>query len=657
MIQAFAGWDILVGKANGGKVDFADQAIDLPHQHTDQYGNTINIDFVLDSMSIGAIYSTASFHYDRLNQGERVKIFRKSYINIRTGSTDFFRGQIIGQRMSHGRVIFSAVGVSNLVNNLPILGVLRKNSLLAPTQNTFSVFNEQGKADFQVGTFGTDDRNDNEIGVDAFVWANRDVVSHLLTVLGLQINKINNGLSYFDFDASRLEVFSKIGQLKAEDNLSVPVGILDELDFTAKEDGKLAVVVNKNISTENAGTGTMNIGSEIKIFDRFDFAKRKNITYDSVNALAAGQTDGLPFSINVTHDFSSPTSLIMYSGQRYVQTILEFDPNNTLHIEEIKTDSETKIILFYDGKATGNFIDSAVPWAEIFGSNKAGTFTSIDPRIENYDELVAGKGSIAPQMINNFEVFFKFKTGTFDTSYSDKDKTFLQDSPIWLEGIQHHGLTLSHIDKLNINLANNEFELSITGFNTETDGKFTIEEFKARVEKIFIPVTIEVDSRVVVESFRLNDKGTGFAGMFVAVDNTKKVYNELASVLDMSRSSEKMIIDNSLRPLQRSGALKTYEDGVITTVNDEQLFVETFKKIVNKRLSEMVFNDGVSMSMSIPNEIYHNLLSSNFPKNIGDWLDDIEDSAGSVFAGYEMPRPMMLISQGFTNTTTTLNFQ
>ena len=67
---------------------------------------------------------------------------------------------------------------------------------------------------------------------------------------------------------------------------------------------------------------------------------------------------------------SSSTSLILYTGRRYVETILEFDPSDTKLTEEIKTDSETKFILFYDEEATGNFISSIVPWTEYLAQIK-----------------------------------------------------------------------------------------------------------------------------------------------------------------------------------------------------------------------------------------------------------------------------------------------
>lgn len=662
----FTGWKIVVGLAAIDPIFTAGEFFPTgDYVQKDIRGNLIFTDFILSSFTLGNIFESATFFYDRLSQASPVPTFRKAYVNILANNEVHFVGQIQNVQESHDRVTLQAVGIGDLINALPITGVLRERFQTLPLQNTFSTFNEQGKADAQLDAEGTGNivANDNPKDRDLIPWTSNLLVEYLLKLMGTQQLQTVD----FDFNLASVHMKNKLFANKIEDNKVVVGGILDEIEELATEDGQFLILRNVQGQGSRTSTTAVITGADLEIRNRFVVSQQADIEYNIDETVGDVSILGIPFEVNITKDHSTPDRLIVYSGKQYVQTTIIFDPSDVEHFEEVADEFSTSLIFRDVGIATDEFMAGGERWVDIFGSNKATTFSSISPRISNYDEIIAQKGELAIQTVSDWEIFYEFKDEAFKPGYVDKDKFFLQGSEKWDQGIKEEvNDSLTRIDGLNWDPIANKLEFKLTGFNQSGDASFKTEDFKDVVNRVIIPITIEVDNRLVVEVKRvqriLKTPALGIQSMFEVTDVTGDPVSAVNNLTyDYRQHSYEMIVEDNFRPMKRVAALQTYEDGELIIITDEVNFIDELKEIAKRRHSDIVFSDGSSMTLTIPIELAFEAgkLGVKLPTTLGNWLQEIKASPESghrEFSGYSLPRPLSVMGATYTNTDVTFSF-
>jgi len=209
------------------------------------------------------------------------------------------------------------------------------------------------------------------------------------------------------------------------------------------------------------------------------------------------------------------------------------------------------------------------------------------------------------------------------------------------------------LESLNFEIAQDKLEVRISGL-IQQDGSLNAvkNEIRNKIDFFHIPVTIEIENRVVVVSFLDDVFGTP---TFTTIDLQDSAFLEETNMITDSILWE---IRDDLRPIQYLHGFDSYSDvdGIVTR-NEKATFqttlIDKLKENAEATLKEAIFNDQSSMAITIPIELIPTL-PATFPLEIGDWVETIGGDASN--AGYGLNRPMIIKSVSYTQTTKTLNF-
>jgi len=177
-------------------------------------------------------------------------------------------------------------------------------------------------------------------------------------------------------------------------------------------------------------------------------------------------------------------------------------------------------------------------------------------------------------------------------------------------------------------------------------------EIRNKVDFFHIPVTLEIENRVVVVTTLDDAPGNP------TFSSTQMDDSEFLQCTDMILESPLWEIRDDLRPIELLFGFDSYNDttGIVFKI-EKASFETTLKdKLIENAeatLKEAIFNDGTNMTITIPIELIP-LLDSTFPLNIGDWVDTIGGDTKN--AGYGLNRQLIIKSVSYSNTSKTLNF-
>jgi len=396
---------------------------------------------------------------------------------------------------------------------------------------------------------------------------------------------------------------------------------------------------------------------KLKIIEKYDLALKKSIIYDK--EAKSGDEDslkGASFPITINDDFSGPTKIIISSGRKFITTIFTIKPKTTFdYAREREVDDKTGEFLF-DGETipeSGNLVfesdeilgDSANSYTllDLFQSGKVGTLASINPRFAT-EPIVGQEITFADQ-----EVYVDFKQN--QVLGISPQREVLMGGKAWVDarGNKGSGL-LDFLESLNFEFSQNTLRLTISGLIKE-GGSFNsaINRIKNSVDFFHIPVTLEIENRVVVVVTKDDAAGIPTFSSRVLQDSELQETNNDSVIYE---------VRDDLRPIEFLFGFDSYSDTTGIELKTEKASFQTSMEnilidIGETTLKEASFNDGSSMSIQVPLEILPKL-GSTFPQDIGDWVDTIDGDSGN--AGYGLNRPLILKSKSYSIDSVTLNF-
>jgi hypothetical protein len=672
-------FDVLVGDASTGLT--TDRAY-APHQQTTISGSTVEIRWTMESLDVEAINSRATISYERLNTASKVKNYRMALVNIRisfAGSDAFgagdciFAGRVTGQTITHDRVVLTCDGLDTIAGRIPALGVERVLPVgTGKSTNTISVFNEAGKPDKR-GDAATGLQNDRLEDGDDGTWTTWEAAVMCCQRIH-DLMDAGAGGATFRFDMVKdLDIGGTDKSQRMDQSETRPAGALDLLQQAAAENGYVIISAIDTSDTVTYDGKTFYASMYPLAYSRFDDARKKNITWNKYQTIAGCDLDGIPFPMTLTLDDTQASKIVAYSGKRRVCTVLEIDPSNTDYTETTTDENGKPMLRFHAAgyQTSRNYVyESTKTRATLFGANKWSTFSGVNPRITNQTAISDGEadGILVEPVYADQEVIWRFKAGVFPTgpigSPSETcpfttSSEILQGGQYWDEAVYFSSKeteALDLMDKIDVKFSQDSLDVTITGFMENEDSEdtgITVEQFLATVSRLLLPVTVDADDREVVLAEHTAQNG-GVDTEFYTSDVTSPGDTPGFSYYHRSDQYAHRMFDQ-IRPIKREDDLGDFSSGTMSysrigdSVPVEVDMQEILQKQAKTELTSTTYGDGASLDFTLPIELLGTVLGKDFPVSFGDWLDTIAGHT-NVFAGYELPRPLMVVGQSYTQT-------
>jgi len=690
-----ATWTVYVGNASS---HLNGSPAANPHQQDDGLGNTVDIAWEVNSVRIEALSSSASISYQRLSIASEPKNFRQALVNIYIDNSMIFAGMVRGQDSDKNRVSLQCVGFEDIVDELPVCGTARYpaeggSPVRGPgrtewTMNNTPVFNEQGKPDRR-GAIDVEFCNDNpsrQLGFVPMRWNRAQIASFLCKGMEKWISQ-NHSKNFIRWGlaartGSKLHVYN-LDIEPVDSDYSVTSGVLSEMAKACDEAGYLLVSYPyKNDTLKYGDPGeqvSIDVGCKLSMIAKYDDSRKRNITYNQTAAIASANLDGLPWDISVSYDGDVPDQHLMYSGHKLVCTLLNIKPWNTTFSEMVtEDDGSITLVIRWDGIPTIDLFEGD-KFRKVLGESKSQTFVSINPRITNIsdiqrDEVI--KVVTPPKYADDFEIYLDMPNANFKDGFQDVQKTIPMNSDAWEEAKKSEkDERLTKLESLNWSVERGGIGIKVSGFTKEgyssdTDTALSVINFRNWIDRIRIPVTIEVNERRVVRAYRdsrtwqstrvkkgKNEEVNGVDQMIQTEDLTmegttqKHTLDPLNSVYSMSRA-------DNVKPIERVDDYESYESvsGSLSRTDQSIKYTEVLKSMAKQRLIEQVFDSNDSVQITIPLELGSTayIRAANFPLSIGDWIDTISADSGK-HAGYSLPRPMMVTGITYSQEDITID--
>jgi hypothetical protein len=544
--------------------------------------------------------------------------------------------------------------------------------------NTISVFNEAGKPDKRGDAVSGLQCDRLEDGDDKS-WTTWDAAVMCAQRLADLATNQTGGATFRWDQVKDLDLGGSDKSQQMDRSETRPAGPLDLLQQAASENGYLVMTLIDDTDTVSYGGKTFYASMYPIAYARFDAARKKNITWNKWQTIAGGNLSGIPFSMSLNHDNAQPTKIVAYSGKRLVCTLLEIDPSQTSYTETTTDENGKPILRFHAGGYQSSRLkvyESAKERDKVFGSNKWTTFGAVNPRITNHTEISNGAANnlLVEPVYTDQEIIWRFKTGVFPTgpvgSPSETcpfttSSEILQGGQYWDEAVYFssygNGESLDLMEKIDVKFSQDSLDVTISGFVTNDDQEdtgITIEQFLATVDRLFLPVTVEVDDREVALAEQIQQTG-GVDAMFYVSDVTATGSNPGFSYAHRDHQYAHRLFDQ-IKPIKRVDDIGDFSTGTYTyspRVDGVEVDMQDIlQKQAKTELTSAIFNDGSSMDFVLPIELITYLLGKGFPISFGDWLDTITGQA-NVFAGYELPRPLMVAGQSYTQTELRITYK
>jgi len=630
----------------------ADEAFDSP--------------YILDSLTITPESSTLSFHAERQSPASYLADFNKALVSLTLNDELIFGGQVTMSTISHDRVNITAEGIGNIIDRMPIHGARRK-AADAFVKNTHTIFNEFGKKDKQpsaaTNTCTVSDTNldsaddeDNEAK-----WTRGEVASYCASICREVQNPMMSDLIQWDnvIAGGGINPLRNLGKSFIDDDQQIVKGLASYIAEIAKSDNYIAYFY----ATQSAYDGLM---GTLRLVQYYLPANKKTVTY---NPTTTSSLESVPYTFSYGRDYSAPNEVYLFTGKRYMSTILEIDLGKIPEIldtedeyGEIIEEDDKKLTVRYsydfsDPGSSSNTLFEGPILKEVILNSKCGTLSNVFPRIKDYAEVQAGQPA---EFLDEFEVYVKFDPSAFSDETSVASEILI-GGKIW-NGLKNNtesslhsalkelGIVQMFEDHLYFTVNANKLIVEMSGIPNakDDDGKYkTLVKLNDLVEYIRIPVVVELDDRDIYKATITEDPSFSIDAQ--AVDPTSLFYN-------LKTDNVEVLTYDDLHPLERRYGFDSYSSGSgIDIANDEDTFEDQMKKEVKDRARNLYNNANNSMTITIPIELFVEL-SASFPKEIGDWIDKIDTSDSSLFTAVDLKRGYTLTSISYSLDSVTLNF-
>jgi hypothetical protein len=647
-IQRFEGWDIEVSNVSseyiGDKNPYTSGATQV-----DVYGQNITIEFTLDAMDLTNSGGTASLSYERASLLDKVPSFRKALVKVLKDSKVYFIGLVTSQEQNQSTVRLHADSMLDILNGLEWRGTRVVDEIY---NNVEGVYNEQDRADLAV-SFESDQfyNIDSNTDYPLNLWSYSEMLSNAVDILK-EVMDTTNFSSYIDFDEA-IVALTEIDTDKAPPNKTIMGGIVDHINDLASSVKKMAVW-----SPEEGDSYTLSfvdVGQE-------SGSSTITVRYTGNDRSA----DEVPYSYDFREDFNSPTEAMVYTGNAYIQTLLQIDPSGS-YGEVVLDEAEgiERLVLSHDGAS--NEIFEELTRDDLPPTQKGNTWLSINNAIEiDEDTPTAGREI---RFKNETDVYIKFKSdykgSSFDSGFVDSGSHFLIGSDLWNEAIKNDvsGI-VALVNQFDISLSDSEMKVVVEAptvlkdDNGGADAELTIENFKTMVDRIYIPVTIEVPHKHVYLAER--------SASGVSIDSTPR---EASSVTYDGSTWEKglfypvepldnervMVLRDDIRPIYQIKDVESYTDNLLVVRAEGVQFTELDESMIaiaGESLYDAIMSNNDSLRFNIPIELYFEL--SSFPSEFGDGLKEILDNDGD--GGVLLAKVLNLRSKSYTERDVVLDY-
>jgi len=587
-------------------------------------------------------------------------------------------------------------GIDPFLNNLPIIGVQRNSR--NPLENSefsiksLNIFNENGFPDKLEDSFGKI-VNDNTASAARFGqvkrWDNVSIAQYIFkSVIQAQGGKFYGQMAkILDKNIAKDILRAKNQGTKnpgrTEDNFSLAQGLSIFVKQATYSSNTITHWDFKKSSVDNPKF-FLNLVGEIEDSGQF-------LWIDDADQ-ATPDKSKVPPGITVTYDFLSPQKMLMTSGKALISTTLALDPNAD-YAETTKNDDPTEspqMSFVYEPSinqdapvfnskfggvgAPGTNPNFDYNQGKLFRSNKAETISQITPRIDTVSE----DGVI--KYAEPSEIFIKLKK-EYEITPENPFQTLLGElgimkvgSSLWKRAKEikvgppdaqiNLELVLTGIEKLKFKVNGDRLGLTITGFNPrkDSDGVLKDDTYKILtkyVDLIYIPVTIKIDERVLVQAEQkkitagvVRTQGGWITAKSlerkdVKIDPTKGMYlyeaRENLSKIEYLGHMEKTKTDN----------VWAFEEAIKFDPSD--IMIQASKGI----LFNSLLGDGNNVTITIPKELYMQQRVDVFPgTDLRHILGlEVQNIVGSPkLAKHELIRPMLCDQIDYDNSNITLLF-
>jgi len=623
-------------------------------------GTLQDISFLMEGIQDMGSSILATISYQRTLQSEAVSIRRRALVEITLNGDIVFAGVVNKQTRTHSKVTLNCISQVDLLNLAPIFGAIRDHSsgtTLRYFQTALSIFNEKGLPDKSLGNlsgviFGALEH----FNIPRTRWNISTVIKHLLA--DLMPNNLDplftahiDPIDIADVINNNIGVFNV-----AENDLIIRGGIIDEIVnmIDGKGDNGHIADFTPNASFPSPPDYKLNI------IEKYDPAFEKSIIYNKdAKSSDEDSLKGTTFQINLNDDFASPTKIIISSGRKFITTMLTIKPKTSEnYVVEREADDKTGELLFFGETIpeSGNLVfesneilgdnSNSYTLLDLHQSGKVGTIVSINPRFA-VEPIVGEEITFGDQ-----EIYVDFKQN--QVLGISPQREVLIGGKAWVDARGNKGTgLLDFLESLNFEIDQDNLRLTISGLIKE-GGSFNsaINRIKNNVDFFHIPVTIEIENRVVVVVTKNDGPGIPTFSSKILPDS------DLPELNDMIKESIIYEIRDDLRPIEFLFGFDSYSETTGIELKTEKTSFQNDLRdqlaiIGETTLKEAIFNDGSSMDMIIPLELVPKL-GSEFPQNIGDWITEIQGDDGN--AGYGLNRPLIIKSKSYSIDSLTLNF-
>jgi len=638
--------------------------------------NTENVDgteqpilFELESVSAGINGSTATISFQRKETTHVSHIYRRSPVNITLSGVVIFLGFVNRQTTMKRKTVLTCIGIEQIIDNIPIIGANRfRDSLFSIfRKETLSIFNESNLPDMLQRLPRSDDlklENGEISDIRPKKWTKIQIVLYVFDTIFRDRSGQNYGIL---FQGGILSILNVVSELKRAISL-VGESNLNEMDndFTLTSglytllleglrESKLIGYFDPNAVRVRP---TLSSGKNVFVVNNLFAIKNKKTVVADPTSKVGDSKSIIHYDYSANYDFGATSQVAVVSGRRYISTTLVIDPNNTLYTVISNLSEQETGRMVFEHKPTANrfgpvfesdnndaFAGLGYFQAGLFESGKVGFVNSIRNRIKSVDE---NTGEIV--FIEDREILIRFKD---DVLYeSAGDIPILMNGEIWerLKGENNNAepkvigdQTLGKLDKLRWKLDNDKLKLTIDGFKPDA-----FEIVQDSIKFIYIPVTIEIDDRIIGVSTRKEAQQTILTEEKFYEDSNPSFH------FDPEERGIEVIERNDLHPVT---FLSNIIDLDFNVVFDNRKF-DDFTKVRVKRIAKEVLldnilSDGTSLNVTIPMEIWLILREdSSYPVAIGDWIDKVDgvNGVGDIL----FDRRLTLTQINYNRTTVTL---
>ena len=625
-------------------------------------GAAQDIEFELESASVGVNGSFATVSFQRQETSHVVHIYRRSQVIIDVNDVVIFRGFVNGQRTDKEKTFLSCIGVENILDQIPIVGSTR----LAPfrrsnkfSKETLNIFNESNQLDMiKVNNNAFDLVLDNGITSGSFPeqWTKLQLVLYIFD----KVLRENSGRNYGNFiTLNRIDMGNTTAAIRRAiitgDN--EPNKIPSDLTVM---DGVFSLLSEGLREAELIGYFEVNqddLKLSLRVRKLFDATNKKTVVADD-KSTQGGDKGKVHYDYQMNYDFNSPTQTVVVSGKRFVSTTLVIDPNNTFYrtITAVSSLEYGKVEYEFVSTANGDdqVFDSQNPAAKVgykqkdlLKSGKLGFISDIRNRILELDS-----STLEPVFVDDREILIQFKVGS--EFGGQEGKLILMDGELWqtLKGKNNLATTpiigdriLGKLDRLQWRFANDKLKLTITGFKPDEFGTLF-----DNVQFIYIPVTIEIDNRIIGISSRKERQ------LEIQTDEVLYQDNNDAKTFDPEARGIEIIERDDVRPVSFVQNILSLDSGVTFQDGDfDSLSELIIKGIAKKILFDNQRNDGTALRIMVPWELWETLKDDRgYPVTIGDWIDKIDGVNGVGDVRFDRNLTLTEISYNRTTVTLTL---